>query len=87
MRGPEGRAKRHGQGLEDRDLAAEAARGGRHLRPDEPGADHDDPRRPVVSAARSARESSSVRSMWTPSSSGWPGSRRAVAPVAMTRPS
>ena len=42
---------------------------------------------PVVSAARSARLSSNVRSMWTPSSSGWSGSRRTVAPVAMTRPS
>ena len=42
---------------------------------------------PVVSAARRARLSSSVRRTWTPSRSGWSGSRRTVAPVAMTSPS
>ena len=44
-------------------------------------------RGPASSAARIASASSSVRSMKTPSRSGWPGSLRGAAPVAMTRPS
>ena len=68
-------AERHGQRLEDRDVAARDAAGGRHLGADEPGADDHDPPAPPSSAARTARESSSVRSVWTPASVSVPGRR------------
>ena len=81
MRGPRPRTSGTGSASTTVTSQPDAARGGRHLGADEPGPDHDDPlAMPVVSAARSASESSSVRSTKTPSSSGWlgqPAGRRA----------
>ena len=85
--GPEGSRQRNRQGLEDRDLTAQAAAVAATSEPMNPAPTTTTRGDPVVSAARSARLSSSVRSVWTPSSSGWSGRRRTVAPVAMTRPS
>ena len=89
-RSPSTRASGVGRASTTVTLAPSAVAGGRHLGADEPGADHHHPGTGPgrLEIGRGCpRQSSRVRSVWTPVMPSVPGRRRGRAPVATISPS